>query len=309
VTRLASACAPDRRADLGVPHPDDDEFESFRALICARAGIQLGPTKRALLYGRLVRRVRELGLRSFGEYYRRVVDPWDEDEMRHVLDRITTNETHFFREPHHFAYLERVLVPAWAAAAAAGKRPRRVRAWSAGCSTGEEPYSIAMLLAAALPASEGWSIEVKATDISSRVLAAARDATWPIERAGEIPPHLLRRFMLEGVGPKRGWLRAAPELRALVRVEHLNLNEARYPTEEPFDVVFCRNVLIYFERGRKRHVVERLAEQLAPGGRLFLGHAESVHSMVPALRCVSRTAYALAGGVDDPRDPDVGGRP
>jgi chemotaxis protein methyltransferase CheR len=307
VTRASASLARDWCADLGVPHPDDEEFESFRALICARAGIQLGPSKRSLLYARLVRRVRELGLGSFGEYYRRVVDPWDEDEMRRVLDRITTNETHFFREPHHFAYLERVLVPAWTEAADAGARPRHVRAWSAGCSTGEEPYSIAMILADALPASQGWSVEVKATDISSRVLGVARDATWPIERASEIPRHLLERFMLEGIGPKRGWLRAAPELRDLVRVERFNLNEARYPVDEPFDVVFCRNVLIYFERGRKRHVVERLAEQLAPAGRLFLGHAETVHSTVPALRCVGQTVYAVAGDADA-RDRAAGGR-
>ena len=150
-----------------LPDISDDEFALFQSLICHESGINLTPTKKPMLVSRLLRRVNALKLRSFGEYYRRVVDPWDEDEMRRVLDRITTNETHFFREPHHFAYLERVLVPAWAEAAAAGARARRVRAWSAGCSTGEEPYSIAMVLADALPASQGWSVEVKATDISS----------------------------------------------------------------------------------------------------------------------------------------------
>jgi chemotaxis protein methyltransferase CheR len=288
-------------AELGVHEPTQDEFERFRDLICARAGIYLGESKKALLYGRLARRLRELGLRTFGEYYRRIVEPGDEAEMRHLLDRITTNETHFFRERHHFDYLAEVLFPAWAAAAEAGERARTVRVWSAGCSSGEEPYSLAMILAASFPASAGWSIEVKATDISSRVLAVASEATWPIERSHEIPPRFLKRFMLQGVGSQAGRLRAGPELRGLVRVERLNLNDEKYPEDGPFDLLFCRNVLIYFERARKQHVVEQLTQRLAPGGRLFLGHAESVHSLSHALTCVGPTVYARRDDAGAPR--------
>jgi chemotaxis protein methyltransferase CheR len=270
-----------------VSEPSDAEFRKFRDVIEREAGIHLSASKRALLHGRLVKRIRDLGMRTFTEYHDRV-ERDEAGELQKMLDCIVTNETSFFREPAHFAYLERTILPAWLAAA-----PRTIRVWSAGCATGEEPFSIAMALAHALP--KTFSIEIIATDISTRVLDAARNATWNIERAEQIPKPLLKRFMLHGIGEQTGKLRASRELRELVRFERLNLNGDAYASG-PFDLVFCRNVLIYFAPPRKQAVVGRLAERLAPGGHLFLGHAESVHGFADRLRCVQPTIYERVGG-------------
>jgi chemotaxis protein methyltransferase CheR len=289
------------RAAVGVPDLTKDEFDALRALIHRQTGIHLNESKRALLYGRLSRRIRDLGLPGFADYLRRVRE--DAGEREQMIDRITTNETHFFREPTHFAYLEATLVPAWRQAANVGARSKEVRVWSAGCSTGEEPYSLAMTLHARLPASEGWTVDVLATDISTRVLEVADQATWPIERAQEVPEPLLKQFMLQGVGRQTGKMRASPDLRRAVRIEWLNLIDERYSVRGPFDLIFCRNVLIYFDHDLKRRVVQRLAEHLAPGGHLFVGHAESIHEM-PALCCVWPTVYARHEEREAPRRTD-----
>jgi chemotaxis protein methyltransferase CheR len=277
-----------------VSEPTDREFALFRDLIQDKCGIHLNPSKRALLHGRLARRIRDRGLSTFTEYYELVADGRDRDELVKMIDRITTNETHFFREPHHFEYLARVIFPQWTLAAAAGERERHVRAWSAGCSTGEEPYSLAMVLLAHFPRSDGWTIDVRATDLSTRVLDVARDATWPATRLGEIPQRFLKAFMLRGTGAQEGKIRAGRELRSVVRVERVNLMDDEYPDEGALDLVFCRNVLIYFQPPQKTHVLERLVGQLAPGGHLFLGHAESVQGLATRVRCVSPTVYVVS---------------
>ena len=273
--------------DVLVPEPSKREFEAFRTLIHERAGIYLNESKNALLHSRLVRRVRDLGLASFAEYFCVVTS--DGDELVELLDRITTNETHFFREPQHFALLEQTWIPATIAAADAAAKPRQVRVWSAGCSTGEEPYSIAMTLLDKLPGAS-FTIDVLATDLSTRVLDHARAATWSTTRASAIPDVLRRRYMLRGVGPQTGLVRAAPELRALVRVERLNLSQDPFPKQE-FDLVFCRNVLIYFHPTERQKVLERLIGRLAPRGLLFVGHAESAQGLSAQVDCVIPTVY------------------
>lgn len=252
----------------------DAEFGRFQSLVHRLAGIWLSPAKKALLCGRLARRVRELGLGSLGRYYD-VVER-DEAERVHMLDCITTNETHFFREPRHFEILAQRVYPAWIAEAEAGRRPRRVRVWSAACSTGEEPYSLAMSLLRAFPAGHGWELEVLATDLSTRVLERAREAVWPIAKQHEIPPADLRAFMLRGVDSQEGRMKAGPEIRELVRFARVNLNDAAYPVVGQFDLIFCRNVLIYFDARTKAQVIQKLRTHLAPAGHLFLGHAESL---------------------------------
>jgi chemotaxis protein methyltransferase CheR len=279
-----------------IPEPTEREFHQLRALVLERAGIHLSDAKKALVYGRLVRRLRDLGLLSFGEYYRRVLE--SSEELTVFLDRITTNETHFFREPHHFAHLAERFLPALVAAATAGHRPKSVRVWSAGCSTGEEPYSIAMTLIDRLPRA-GWTIDILATDLSTRVLDVARSATWPVARAGGIPAPFLQAFMLRGFGSREGWVRACPRLRAAVRVQRLNLNDEAYPAEPPFDLIFCRNVLIYFPPAGRQRVLARLLSRLAPGGQLFVGHAESVQGLPERVRCVCPTVYARASDAAD----------
>jgi chemotaxis protein methyltransferase CheR len=285
-----------RPHDDAIPEPTEREFHQLRALILEQAGIHLSDAKKPLVYGRLVRRLRELQLPTFGEYYRRVLERGE--ELTLFLDRITTNETHFFREPHHFVHLADNFLPPLVAAAAAGDRPKTVRVWSAGCSTGEEPYSIAMTLFDRLPRSS-FRIDILATDLSTRVLDVARSATWPAARAEGIPAPFLREFMLRGIGSREGWIRACPELRAAVRVARLNLNDDVYPAEAPFDLIFCRNVLIYFQPARRQRVLARLLSRLAPGGHLFVGHAESVQGLPERVRCVSPTVYARATDAAD----------
>ena len=263
------------------------EFAAFQGLIQREAGIFLSEVKEALLVGRLSRRLRELGLRNFGAYHRLVQE--DETERVRMLDAICTNETHFFREPRQFEFLERQVFPAWRAEAERGERTRTVRAWSAACSTGEEPFSVAMLLLDHLP---GWNVEILATDLSTRVLEKARAALFPLERSAEIPPEYLKRFMLRGVGPQDGRMKAGPELRAVVRFQRLNLNDESYAAPQALDLVLCRNVLIYFRPETKARVVERLLRHLSPRGHLFLGHAESASGLGVRVRSVGPNVYS-----------------
>jgi chemotaxis protein methyltransferase CheR len=169
---VSQAAVPSSVLSPEVRPLEEGEYGLFQKLVFREAGIHLGDVKRALVAARLLRRLRELELTSYGTYYRRVIE--DRDELRQMLDAITTNETQFFREPRHFELLSETFIPAWRAEAARGARARHIRVWSAGCSTGEEPYSLAMTLLAALPPSDGWEIEILATDLSTRVLAHAR---------------------------------------------------------------------------------------------------------------------------------------
>jgi len=267
------------------------EFLRFQTLIYREAGIWLSEVKTALLTGRLSRRLRALKLDNFSQYYDRVT--MDEEERRTMLDAITTNETHFFREPAHFQFLEQRVFPAWQTAAASGHRSRTIRVWSAGCSTGQEPYSLAMMLVDRFPADQGWSIEIVATDLSRRALAIAEEGIWDASKAHEIPPHYLRAYMLRGIGGSRGRMKAAPDIR-VVRFLRLNLNDAEYPALGKFDLIFCRNVLIYFDLESRKRVLERLIGHLAPEARLFVGHAESLNSVCPALHCIIPTVYRQA---------------
>lgn len=289
VPPAVAATAPPRVAPggHGAAAIGDADFAAFQALVNREAGIWLSPVKKALLVGRLSRRLRELGIATWRGYHELVRA--DEAERIRMLDAITTNETHFFREPRHWEHLAEQVFPAWRAAADAGRRPRRVRAWSAACSTGEEPYTIAMMLLGAFPT--GWELEVLATDLSTRVLERARRAVWPVEKAAEIPADWLKAFMLRGVGDQAGLMRAGPEIRALCRFSRLNLATDDYPAG-PFDLVFCRNVLIYFDRVTKERVIDRLVDRLAPGGLLFLGHAETLAGYSTRARPVLPTVYA-----------------
>jgi chemotaxis protein methyltransferase CheR len=265
------------------------EFTLFQALIVRDAGIYLAPAKKALLVGRLTKRLRALGLTSFGAYYQRIVEEDDRDERVQMLDCIATNETHFFREPRQFEFLERQVIPVWKE-----RGPRVLRVWSAGCSTGEEPYSLAMMLLHHFPPGSGRHIEILATDISTRALGRAEEAVWPLDKAAEIPIAYRRAFMLRGTASQEGRMRAAPEIRSLVRFERLNLNEERYPVRGPFHLIFCRNVLIYFQMETKLKVIHRLLDVLAPDGLLFLGHAESLNAVTDRVATVVPTVYAHA---------------
>lgn len=270
---------------------DDAEFAAFQRLIEDETGIHLGDGKRALLVARLGRRLRELDHRSFTEYYHYVTKT-DPGEKSRLFDAICTNETHFFREPKHFDFLSNVVLPRWKSAALARQRSRRVRVWSAGCSSGEEPYSLAMLLTAELPAADGWRIEIVATDLSSRMLDQARRGLWPLDKSSAIPEEYLRRFMLRGMRSHEGLFGTGPEIRALIRFGRINLRSDDYAVGEPFDLIFCRNVLMYFGHELRVEVVRRLLSHLEPDGYFFVGHSESLSRIPDAPRAVIPTVYA-----------------
>ena len=269
----------------------DREFALMQALIYREAGIHLSSAKKALLVGRLSKRLRELGIDRFNTYYERVVEDKSGVELVILLDAITTNETSFFREPRQFQFLEQHVFPTWEADALEGRRSRRLRVWSAACSTGEEPYSIAMSLLDRFPPDGGWQVDVLATDISTRVLERAVDGVWPIARAATVPEHLLKRFMLRGTGSQQGKMKAGADVRAPLTFQRLNLNDESYPVAGPFDAIFCRNVLIYFDQDSRTRVIRRLIDLLAPGGYFFLGHAESLTGMTDRVRSVAPAVY------------------
>jgi chemotaxis protein methyltransferase CheR len=283
----------------GPPRLDPRDFSRFQALVHREAGIWLSEQKQALLVGRLARRLRELQLTDYGAYYERVEA--DAAERVRCLDLVTTNETHFFREPRHFELLEAAVLPRLRAEAEAGRRPRRVRAWSAACSSGEEPWTIAMLLATAFPPEAGWELEVLATDLSTRVLERARAGLYPIEKAREIPEAHRKAWMLRGTGGSEGLMKVGPELRPLVRFARLNLVAEAWPGLETFDLLFCRNVLIYFSPDVKARVVRHLLGHLATDGVLFLGHAESLSGMDLPVAVHSPTVYVREEGPLAPR--------
>jgi chemotaxis protein methyltransferase CheR len=293
----ASSSPASRLPDGGlrVPSISDQEFALFRDLVMRETGIHLTDAKRALLVGRLTRRLRELRLASFGAYYRRITREGDHAELVRMVDLIATNETHFFREPKQFELLADVLVPAWKAAAEENRRPRSLRVWSAACSSGEEPFSVAMTLLHRLP---GWRIDVLATDLSTRILEQARAAVWRIDKAREIPEEYLKAFMLRGIGSNQGTMKAGAELRRVVRFARVNLHQEPLPVEGVFDLILCRNVLIYFTAAARGQVVRRLVRHLDPRGHLFLGHAETLSGLDElAERLTARgpSVYAWAG--------------
>jgi chemotaxis protein methyltransferase CheR len=276
---------------LTKPIPDlaAQEFCLFQGLILRESGIHLDARNRAMLVSRLWKRLRAVELNSFSSYYRLVkADP---AEMVRMLDCICTNETHFFREPAAFDCLRQRIFPEWREAADANERSRTLRAWSAACSTGEEAYSLAMTLLLEFPTSFGWNIEVLGTDLSTKVLARAVTGIWPVEKISGVPIEYQRKFLLKGFGPDKGKIKAGDELRQVVRFQRLNLTQEPFHVSGPFDLIFCRNVLIYFQWETKIEVVNRLGKYLAPNGYLFLGHAESLHGVTDKLQSVAPKVF------------------
>jgi chemotaxis protein methyltransferase CheR len=304
--RRAAAAAGAFPAEPPAQLIADREFRLFQGLVHREAGICLAPVKKALLVGRLAKRLRALGLGDYRDYLDRVES--DPAERVRMIDCLCTNETHFFREPRHFEFLATRVFPRWRAEAEAGRRPRRARLWSAACSTGEEPCSLAMSLLSSFPPEVGWDLEILATDLSTRALEAARQAVWPLEKAAEIPAPHLKAWMLRGAGSQQGFMKAGPEVRSLVRFQRLNLNDRGWPGLGQFDLVFCRNVLIYFDPPTKERVVGHLLDHLAADGLLFLGHAESLSSTGHRVRAVVPTVYARAGD-GAPGRAQASGRP
>ncbi|TRX02646.1 CheR family methyltransferase [Candidatus Methylobacter oryzae] len=258
----------------------DKEFALFRDLIYRIAGISMSPAKKPLVTSRLAKRLRHHDLNSYGEYFQMITSVNGEKELQVAVDLLTTNETHFFREPKHFDFLgKRVL---------STRRPGKpLRIWSAACSSGEEPYSIAMQLDEAL-GNAPW--EVVASDLSTRVLEKARTGLYSMERMMEIPPRYLSTYCLKGVGSQEGTLLINRRLRDKVRFMQHNLTEAP-PKLGEFDVIFLRNVMIYFDQDTKRQVVSRLLSLLRPDGYFFIGHSETLNGVNDDVSLVQPAVY------------------
>ena len=267
------------------------EYHRIRDLLLEMTGIALGASRRTLVVARLGRRVRALGLQTFSEYcdHLATADP-EGHERQELLNCLTTHETRFWREPHHFDFIRHTLVPAWQARATRGGS-RRIRVWSAGCSTGEEPYSLAITLLEALGTPLRFDLAILATDIDTAVLETARRGVYPLARLGAQPQLRLRRFFLRGHGASVGQVRVRPEVRSLVTFRALNLAAARWPLRRSFDVICCRNVIIYFDRPTQERVCAHLLTQLAPGGHLLLGHSESLGGLRDLATPIGPTIY------------------
>ncbi|HWE40690.1 MAG TPA: protein-glutamate O-methyltransferase CheR [Isosphaeraceae bacterium] len=257
----------------------DDEFGRFRALIYRVAGIRIPPTKRVMVSNRIRRRLRATGIGGFSAYYAHLTSAAGGGEMPRFLDEITTNETYFYRDPHHYQWLADSFLPEVARQARLRRHPRRLRFWSAACSTGEEPYSIALKLLAYRPQLPGWSLTVLGTDLSTAALDAARAACYDEKAVRLVPPDERRtRFDHD---PVAGRWTLKPEARALVSWKAHNLITPL--REEEFDCIFIKNILIYFDEDSKRVVVGRLIDLLAEGGFLVVGPTEGIHKMLDGL--------------------------
>ena len=267
----------------------DQEFELLRRLIHAHAGITLAPWKRDLVRARLARRLHELNLITFAEYHTWLLADPTGGELMRFINAMTTNKTEFFREGHHFDYLKSTWLPSRGPCRRASDR--KLRFWSAGCSTGEEAYALALTLLDALDGAAGWDLRILASDIDTDVLAHAAEGIYPKEQVTPVPEPMLPRYFLKGTGAHQGMVRLKPAVRALVAFRRINFMEEPWPIRARFDAIFCRNVLIYFDRETQQRLLRRLVQQLADDGLLFLGHAESVHGLVPGLAPVGATIY------------------
>jgi chemotaxis protein methyltransferase CheR len=263
------------------------------------SGVHLTDAKRELLKGRLAKRLRHHGYQNFAQYYGHLKnqDPQG-TELQEMINAVTTHKTSFFRESHHFDCLrERLLIPA-RQAAAQSRRPV-LRIWSAGCSSGEEPYSIAMTIVANLDRINTWDVKILGSDIDTDVLDRARAAIYPRESVSDLPGDVLRRNFLSGKGEQAGFVQIKPHIRNLVKFGRVNLLADTWPFRGQFDVIFCRNVMIYFDREVQRHVLEKFARYLKPGGLFFAGHSENLLGMGDSFQPIGGTVYMAAGTKED----------
>lgn len=260
-----------------------EDFNVLRKLSNTHSGIQVPDERFDMFYSRLSKRVRRLGLNDFSEYCA-YLQSNHEEEFTDFINAITTNLTSFFREMHHFDYLRNVIVPELLTRNAATKQ---IRIWSAGCSTGEEPYSIAMILLESVPLD--WDVKILATDLDTQVLQTASDGVYLQDRVAELPINVLKKwFMKSKTSPE--YVKVKPELQGIIQFKQLNLMQ-EWSMNTPFDVIFCRNVLIYFDRETKASLAKRYAKLLASKSWLFIGHSESLNQLSNEFELVATTSY------------------
>lgn len=283
VGRTAQSVASPLERDLVLT---DGDFARIRELIYARAGIVLAEHKREMVYGRLARRLRHHGLTHFSDYLARLERQPSAREWEAFTNALTTNLTAFFREAHHFPLLAQHAIA----------HRDRFRVWCAAASTGEEPYSIAMTLREAL-GPDADKARVIATDIDTQALERAREGIYTLEQVAKLDPARVKRFFQKGKGQHAGFARIRAEVAALVEFETLNLVASSWPVAGPFDAIFCRNVMIYFDKTTQARILSHFAPLLKPDGLLFAGHSENFSYTSDAFRLRGQTVYTLAGGM------------
>nr|WP_245611298.1 protein-glutamate O-methyltransferase [Solidesulfovibrio alcoholivorans] len=266
----------------------DKEFKRLSDFIHSEVGIKLPSSKKVMVEARLQKRLRTLGMPGYRQYYEFLFSPKGlDEELVHLIDVITTNTTEFFREPRHFEVLTQDVLPAWRAAYGPA---RPFRLWSAGCSTGEEPYTLSIVLSEFAQRMQGFRFTIMATDISTRVLSLAKNGVYPEERLAKMSMELKRRYFLRSKDKSRKLVRLVPELRRAIDFRRLNFMEP-FSFPEPLDTIFCRNVMIYFDRATQEQLLQKFCMQLRPGGFLFIGHSESLTGMDLPLRQHAPTVY------------------
>jgi chemotaxis protein methyltransferase CheR len=277
------------------------EFEKISRLAYEHFGVDLRNGKHALVEARIGKKIRELGLKSFQHYFDYVTSDKTGEALTSMVDVLTTNHTSFFREPRHFDLLRHTIFPALSGRS-------QIHLWSAACSSGEEPYSIAMTLLEESRADALAKVKIRATDISTRVLDHGRSGIYTADRVKDVAMPILQRYMLRGRTAAGESYRFKPEVRAMVAFEHLNLMQP-LPRDYRCSVIFCRNIMIYFDKPTQQSLVERLSEQLEDGGYLFIGHSESLNAISHSLDYVSPATYRKPGGQRSLKSAMKTGRP
>ncbi len=270
----------------------DSEYDFIRNLVYERSRIQLGSDKRELVSARLGKRLRATSLSSITDYCTLLQGPKAEEELSHLIDAISTNHTFFFREASHFDFIRQQVVPEMLARHKTERWPR-FYAWSAASSSGEEGYSLAITLSECLQ-NTGWGWHIEATDISHRILAKAEAGIYREDVVGKMPPAMVKACFQRGIGPQEGNYRVKPALRQGLSFHQLNLLEGEPPFRDPFHVIFCRNVMIYFDRQTQEELVNKLTRRLVPGGYLLVGHSESLTGIRHSLQMIRPATYRRA---------------
>jgi chemotaxis protein methyltransferase CheR len=263
---------------------NETDFTRIQKLVYDFAGIDLNQSKKNLVYNRLSKRIRFLGLSSF-KHYLDHVEAQGETEFVQLINAITTNLTFFFRENHHFDYLASTVVPLLLQT---NQAKQKIRVWSAGCSTGEEPYSIAIALKESVP--EGWDVKVLATDLDTSVVETAMAGVYPLERLKGVSEARKKRWFLKGSGNREGWVKVKPELQKMIEFGQINLMND-WPIRDQVDVIFCRNVVIYFDKPTQSKLFNRYADLLPDHGHLFIGHSESLYKVCDRFTLIGQTIY------------------
>jgi len=266
-----------------------EAYRTLAALVYQHSHIRLGPDKQPMLANRLRKRLRALGLVSYEEYCAVLQSAHGPDEIEHLVDLISTNHTRFFREPEHFTFLTNRILPELVPRLAAEGSPLRI--WSAAASSGDEPYTIAIVLAEYFLQHPSVDWQVEASDISHRMLEQAQRGVYQLDAKHALSPELLRRYFQRGVGDHAGNCRVKAELRRRVRFQRINLFQAEYPVTKDQHVIFCRNVMIYFDPASRATLVHKLTRQLAPGGFLMIGHSESLMGIRHDLESVRQSVF------------------